>query len=133
MREIVEWIRRRDQLQVSEPLEINGEVIGSRKEYAVPEDGIGRKTPSKKRFLPLDGFLAEILRDGRDQDDEEYRRRVYAKNHPSPVPFAQCKTCGNLRSMLAYEPVGFLTSRERGVSVGYRRPSQCAIHRATYH
>lgn len=136
MREIVEWIRRRDQPQISEPLEIDGEVIGSRKDYAVwevllscghydqewlddldwkPEDGIGRKKPSKKGFLPLDELLAEILKDRGEQDDEEFWRRVYAENHPDPVPFAQCKTCGNLRSMVAYERVGFLAPKPKPV------------------
>jgi hypothetical protein len=135
VREIVEWIRRRDQPHISEPLEVDGELIGSRKEYAVwdvllscghydqkwvddldwkPEDGIGRKTPSKKGFLPLDEFLAEILKD-RDQDTEEFWRRVYAESHPDPVPFAQCKTCGNLRSMVAYERVGFLAPKPKPV------------------
>jgi hypothetical protein len=136
VRDIVEWIRRRDQPQISEPLEIDGEMIGSRKQYAVwevllscghydqewvddldwtPEDGIGRKKPSKKGFLPLDEFLAEILKDTRDQDDEEFWRRVYAENHPDPVPFAQCKTCGNLRSVVAYERVGFLAPKPKPV------------------
>jgi hypothetical protein len=128
VRDIVEWIRRRDQPQISEPLEIDGEMIGSRKQYAVWEvvlscgtttrngsmistgslkTASAEKSLARRGFCPLDEFLAEIVKD-RDQDDEEFWRRVYAENHPDPVPFAQCKTCGNLRSMVAYERVGFL-------------------------
>ncbi|BBY21298.1 hypothetical protein [Mycobacterium stomatepiae] len=142
VREIVEWIRRRDQLHICEPLEIDGEMIGSRKEYAVwevllscghyeqkwvddldwkPEDGIGHKKPGKNGFLPLDELLSEIVKD-REQDDERFWRRVYAENHPDPVPFAQCKTCGNLRSMVAYERVGFLAPKPKPIKPVKPRP-----------
>jgi len=132
VRDIVGWARRRDDLHTMEPLEIDGRVIRPAKEYALwdvvlecghfhqertdpkwkSEDGIGHKRASKK-WRGLEEML-EMVAKG-DPDEEEYWRRVYAENHPEPVPFTRCHTCACLRSVVAYERVGWLAPKPKPI------------------
>jgi hypothetical protein len=48
-----------------------------------------------------------------DPDAEEYWRRLYAEKHPEPVPFTQCHTCACVRSVVAYERVGWLKPKPK--------------------
>ena len=131
VRDIVEWVRRRDSPYVSQPLEIDGETILGARQYAAwdvvlscghftqehtepgwkPEDGpVHRK--SKKR-LPLNQVLDEIAKG--DRDEEAYWRRMYAESHPDPAPFTRCRTCARLRTITAYQRVGWLAKKAKPV------------------
>ncbi|BBY05408.1 hypothetical protein [Mycobacterium noviomagense] len=132
VRDIVEWARRRDDLHTIKPLEIDGKVIRPAKEYALwdvvlgcghfhqertepdwkPDDGIGHNKPSKK-WRGLEEML-EMVAHG-DPDEEEYWRRVYAENHPEPVPFTRCHTCACLRSVVAYQRVGWVAPKPKPI------------------
>jgi hypothetical protein len=77
---------------------------------------------ARRGCCPWTNFSRKILHDKGDQDDEKFWRRVYTENHPDPVPFAQCKTCGNMRSMVAYERVGFLAPKPKPVKPTKPKP-----------
>jgi hypothetical protein len=129
VRDIAEWTKRHDDPYVLKPIEIDGEIIGREKTYAKwdvvlscghrdteltalewkAEDG---PTYPRRRHIGLKNMLRDICR---NEDDEAYWRRVYAEKHPEPVPFSQCRTCANLRSVVAYERVGWVTSKPKPI------------------
>jgi hypothetical protein len=47
-----------------------------------------------------------------DADEEEYWRRMYAEHHPDPAPFTRCHTCACIRTIAAYERVGWLAGKK---------------------
>lgn len=127
VRDIAEWVRLRDNRFVSQPLEIDGETIRAACEYAVwdvalscghfaqertspgwkPEDGpVRRKNPKR---LPLDQVLDEIAKG--DPDQGAYWRRIYTENHPDPAPFTRCRTCACVRTLKAYQRIGWLVAK----------------------
>jgi len=76
-----------------------------------PDDGpVHRK--SKKR-LPLNQVLEEIAKG--DPDEEAYGRGMYAEKHPDPAPFTRCRTCARIRTITAYQRVGWLAKRTQPV------------------
>ena len=111
------------------PMEIDGETIGNPHDDAVwdvllscghldtkftkpdwkPEDGPVHPKPTKK-WRRLEELLPIVAK---DQDDEAYWRRIYAEMHPEPAPFKQCHTCANLRSVVAYERVGWVAPKPK--------------------
>lgn len=128
VRDIAEWIRLRDNRFSSEPLEIDGEIILAAREYEVwdivlscghfdqertepgwkPDDGpVHRENPNRR---PLDEVLDEIAQG--DPDQEDYWRRMYADNHPDPAPFTRCHTCARIRTITAYQRVGWLARKK---------------------
>jgi hypothetical protein len=62
---------------------------------------------SKRRLSTILKVCAE------DEDDEEYYRRMHAESWPNPAPFARCDTCGKLRSVVAYERVGWVKPKPK--------------------
>lgn len=134
VRDIVEWIRLRDNRFSSEALEIDGEVILAARECEVwdavlscghfdqectkpgwkPEDGPAHHKNGKR--LPLDQVLEEIPKG--DPDQEDYWRRMYAENHPDPAPFTRCHTCARMRTITAYQRVGWLAGKKTPVKPG---------------
>ena len=72
-----------------------------------PEDGPVHRKSSKR--LPLNQVLEEIAKG--DPDEEAYWRRRYAEHHPDPAPFTQCRTCACIRSITAYQRVGWLAKK----------------------
>lgn len=127
VRDVVEWVRLRDDHFVSKPLEIDGETIGDAREYAVwdvvlscghfgqehtkpgwkPEDGPVHRKNAKR--LPLEQVLEEIAKGDRDQ--EAYWRRMYSEKHPDPAPFTRCHTCAQVRTITAYQRIGWLATK----------------------
>ncbi|AGB21675.1 hypothetical protein Mycsm_01258 [Mycobacterium sp. JS623] len=127
VRDIVDWVRLRDNLYVSEQLEIDDETIRGAREYAVwdvvlscghfeqehtapgwnPKDGPAHRNNDKRR--PLDEVL-EVLAKG-DPDEEAYWRRMYAEKHPDPAPFTRCHACACIRTITAYQRVGWLANK----------------------
>lgn len=138
VRDIVEWVRRRDDLHVQRPLEIDGETIGEVRECAVwdvilscghfdqrltdpdwdPADGPVRKKTKNQRSL---AEVLEVVADG-DADEEEYWRRMYAEGHPQPAPFTRCRTCACARTVVAYERVGWLAPKKKSVATVQPKP-----------
>ena len=130
VRDIVSWIRRRDNFYISEPLVIDGKTIRGEKQQAVwdvllicdhfghqtaepdwdPKEG-PRHQKGKNRRRGLDDML-EVVAQG-DPDKENYWRRMYAEDHPEPAPFVYCYTCARVRSILAYERVGWLEPKPK--------------------
>ncbi|MDP7735130.1 hypothetical protein [Mycobacterium paragordonae] len=131
VRDITEWVRLRDNRFVNQPMEIDGEIIGVARDYEVwdvvlscghfeqertepgwtPEDGPARRKNPKR--LPLDRVLEEVAKG--DPDQEDYWRRMYAENHPEPAPFTRCHTCAQLRTIVAYQRVGWLAGKKTPV------------------
>lgn len=130
VRDIVEWVKRHDDPYIMEPLEIDGEIIHGEKNFAKwdvvlscghrdteltaprwkAEDGPAHP---RRKHIGLQQALKEICR---TEDDKAYWRRVYAEKHPEPVPFRQCNTCANLRSVVAYERVGWVAPRPKPIA-----------------
>jgi hypothetical protein len=128
VRDIVEWVRLRDKLYVSEPLEIDGETIRGAQDYAVwdvvltcghfkqehtspgwnPKNGPAHRNNDKRRALDE---VLEVIAKG-DPDEEAYWRRMYAENHPDPAPFTRCHTCACIRTITAYQRVGWLATKK---------------------
>jgi hypothetical protein len=125
----VEWRKRHDDLHHSEPIEIDGETIGKPHDDAVwdvllscghldteftkpdwkPAHGSIHPKPTNK-WRGLEEILPVVAK---DQDDEEYWRRIYAEKHPEPAPFKQCHTCANMRFVVAYERVGWVKAKPK--------------------
>lgn len=128
VRDITEWVRLRDNPFVMEPLELDGETIRGAREYAVwdvvlscghfaqehtapgwkPEDGHPQR--KRKTQRPLQDVL-DIIAQG-DPDEEAYWRRRYDENHPYPTPFTRCHTCACIRTITAYQRIGWLAPRK---------------------
>lgn len=128
VRDIVEWVRLRDKLFVSEPLEIDGETIRGGQQYSVwdvvlscghftqehttpgwtPKDGPAQRNSHKRRSLDE---VLDVIAKG-DPDEEAYWRRMYAENHPDPPPFTRCHTCACTRTITAYQRVGWLATKQ---------------------
>lgn len=66
-----------------------------------------RKNPKR---LPLDQVLDEIANG--DPDQQSYWRRMYAEKHPDPAPFTRCRTCACVRTITAYQRVGWLATKK---------------------
>ena len=131
VRDIVSWIRRRDNLYVSEPLVIDGKTIRGEKQQAVWDvllscDHFGHQTAEPdwdpkegprhhkgKKRRGLDDML-EVVAQG-DPDKENYWRRMYAEDHPEPAPFVYCYTCPRIRSIVAYQRIGWLEPKPKPV------------------
>jgi hypothetical protein len=129
VRDIVEWRKRHDDLHHFEPMEIDGERIGKPHDDAVwdvllscghldtkftkpdwkPEDGPVHPKPTNE-WRGLEEILPVVAK---DQDDEAYWRRIYAEKHPEPALFKQCQTCANMRSVVAYERVGWVKPKPK--------------------
>jgi hypothetical protein len=83
-----------------------------------PEDGPARSTRTKK-WRGLEEILPVVAKDA---DDEAYWRRIYAEKHPQPAPFNQCHTCANLRTIVAYEGVGWVKPKPKSVKPPKPKP-----------
>ncbi len=51
-----------------------------------------------------------------DSDEEAYWRRLYAEGHPEPAPFTRCNTCAGVRSVVAYQRLGWLAPKKKPVT-----------------
>lgn len=129
VRDIVSWIRRRDNLNIREPLVIDGKTLRGEVQEAVWDvlvscDHFGHQTaeldwdPSEgprhqkcKKWRGLDEML-EVVAQG-DPDKENYWRRMYAEDHPEPAPFVYCYTCARIRSIVAYQRIGWLEPKPK--------------------
>ena len=69
-----------------------------------PKDGPAHRDNDKRR--PLDEVL-EVIAKG-DPDQEAYWRWMYAANHPDPAPFTRCRMCACVRTITAYQRIGWL-------------------------
>jgi hypothetical protein len=76
-----------------------------------PEDGPVHRINKKRR--PLHEVLEEIAKG--DPDEEAYWRRMYAEHHPDPAPFTRCHTCTCIRTIAAYQRVGWLAGKKAPV------------------
>jgi len=76
-----------------------------------PEDGQVHRKNMKSR--PLEEVL-EVVAKG-DADEETYWRRMYAEHHSDPAPFTRCHTCACIRTVAAYERVGWLAGSKTPV------------------
>ncbi len=74
-----------------------------------PDDGpVHRKS---KKQPPLNQVWEEIARG--DPDEEAYWRRMHAEKYPDPAPFTRCRTCARLRTIAAYQRVGWLAMKAK--------------------
>jgi len=64
-----------------------------------------------KKWRGLDEML-EVVAQG-DPDKENYWRRMYAEDHPEPAPFVYCYTCARIRSIVAYQRIGWLEPKPK--------------------
>ena len=130
VREIVEWFRRRDDLKIMEAFEHDGETVIPVGTYALwdvvlscghftqeltdpkwkLDAGYSPERPPKGGFRGLKDVLRVVCGDA---DDEAYWRRVHAEKHPKPVPFTQCRTCANIRTVVAYERLGWVAPKPK--------------------
>lgn len=129
VRDIVSWIRRRDNLHVREPLVIDGKTLRGEILEAVWDvllscdhfshqtaetdwDPIeGPRHQKGKKWRGLNDML-EVVAQG-DPDKENYWRRIYAEDHPEPAPFVYCYTCSRIRSIVAYQRIGWLEPKSK--------------------
>ena len=58
------------------------------------------------------GRMLEVVAQG-DPDKENYWRRMYAEDHPEPAPFVYCYTCARIRSIVAYQRIGWLEPKPK--------------------
>jgi hypothetical protein len=65
--------------------------------------------PEEQQSPPLGQVLEEIAKG--DPDQEAYWRRMYAENHPDPAPFTRWRTCACVRTVAAYQCVGWLAKK----------------------
>lgn len=71
----------------------------------------GPRHQKGKKWRGLDDMLEVVARG--DPDKEEYWRRAYAEDHPEPAPFVYCYTCARVRSIVAYQRIGWLQPKPK--------------------